>query len=103
MTQCVTTIRGKKISDDEGQSKNKLVFFVMGGTVEVHGSNGAPPALRGAGTFWGLSSVLAELPSEGLVTAHSSNVELLRVSAKVLMQKIDEKTLRHMVEITGFA
>jgi hypothetical protein len=102
-TQCVTTIRGKKISDDEGQAKSKLVFFVMSGTVEVHGSDGAPSALQGAGTFWGLSSVLAELPSDGVVTAHSSNVELLRVSAKVLLQKVDEQTLRHMVEVTGFA
>lgn len=101
-TQCITTIRGKHISDDARQAKDKMIFFVMSGTVEVHGSDGAPSTLQGAGCFWGLSSVFPELPGDGVVTAHSSNVELLTVGAKVLVEKVDEKTLRHMAEIAGF-
>ena len=103
VTQCITTIRGKHISDDARPTKDKLIFFVMSGTVEIHGSDRASSTLQGAGCFWGLSAVFHELPGDGLVTAHSSNVELLTVSAKVLVEKVDGKTLRHMAEIAGFA
>lgn len=102
-TQCITTIRGKQISDDARQAKQKRIYFVVSGTVEVHGSDEAASTLQGAGSFWGLSCIFQDLPGDGVVTAHSSNVELLTLSAKALQEKVDEKTLRHMADVAGFA
>jgi hypothetical protein len=108
LTQCITTIRGKKISDSAQQGQEKLIFFVVSGTVEVHGSgrdkeSPASSTLQGAGSFWGLSCVFRELEDDGAVTAHSSNVELLTISGKALLEKVDDQTLRHLVEVAGFA
>lgn len=101
-TQCISTIRGKQICNDARQAKDQLIYFVMSGTVEVHGSDNTSSTLHGAGRFWGLSCVFNELQSDGVVTAHSSNVELLTVSAKILLEKVDDQTLRHMAELAGF-